>query len=198
MLFLERIRIFTVAMYVQKWRIAVLLMAVASMVLSPGGDPYSMLMMLVPLILLYFGGIWLCKALHSRREPMPVEAETYAGDKGYDDTDLHYRLQELGKHSALRLRHFRTGKKDRNKEVWLELEKTPEYQAGLAERYKIERKYGEAKHWHGFGRCRYLGLQRYGIQAFLMVLALNLKRIVQLLTGAYFYSPSRKRVHVAA
>ena len=79
MLFLERIRIFTVAMYVQKWRIAVLLMAVASMVLSPGGDPYSMLMMLVPLILLYFGGIWLCKALPSSREASPVEVEAYAG-----------------------------------------------------------------------------------------------------------------------
>jgi len=79
MLFLERIRIFTVEMYVQKWRIAVLLMAVTSMVLSPGGDPYSMLMMLVPLILLYFSGIWLCRALPSSREPIPLEAQAYAG-----------------------------------------------------------------------------------------------------------------------
>jgi transposase, IS5 family len=131
-------------------------------------------------------------------EALPVQAETYAGDKGYDDTDLHYRLQVQGKHSALRLRHFRTHKKDRNKELWLALEKTPEYQAGLAERYKIERKYGEAKRWHGFGRCRYIGLLRYGIQAFLTMLVLNLKRIVQLLTGVFFRPPSRKRVRVVA
>ena len=35
MLFLERIHIFNVGVYISKWRIAVLLMAVASMVLSP-------------------------------------------------------------------------------------------------------------------------------------------------------------------
>ncbi len=125
-----------------------------------------------------------------------VKADTYSGDKAYDDTDLHYRLSEKGKHSALRLKDTRLSKKDANKEVWLELEQTPEYQAGLKERYKIERKFGEAKRWHGFGRCRYLGLLRYGIQAFLTVLALNLKRIVQLLTGVFFRPPSQKRVRV--
>jgi sec-independent protein translocase protein TatC len=65
MLFLERIHIFDVKTYLSKWRIAVLAMAIASMVLSPGGDPYSMLMMLVPLIGLYFGGIALCKWMPS-------------------------------------------------------------------------------------------------------------------------------------
>ncbi len=96
----------------------------------------------------------------------------------------------------LRLKRTRTDKKDANKEVWLELKQTPEYEMGLKERYKIERKFGEAKRWHGFGRCRYLGLARYGIQAFLTVLALNLKRIVQLLKGVFFRPPSRKRVRV--
>jgi hypothetical protein len=43
--------------------------------------------------------------------------------------------------------------------------------------------YGEAKRWHGLGRCRYLGLWRYGIQAYLTALVLNLKRIVVLLRG---------------
>ncbi len=129
-------------------------------------------------------------------EFLEVKADIYSGDKGYDDTDLHYRLWEKGKHSALRLKHTRISKKDANKEVWLNLEKAPAYEAGLRQRYKIERKFGEAKRWHGFGRCRYLGLLRYGIQAFLTVLALNLKRIVQLLTGVFFRPPSRKRVRV--
>ena len=100
-------------------------------------------------------------------EAVEVKADIYAGDKAYDDTDLHYRLWEKGKHSALRLKQTRTRKKDANKEVWLELEKTSEYEAGLRERYKIERKFGEAKRWQGFGRCRYVGLRCYGIQAFL-------------------------------
>ncbi len=67
MLFLERVHILSVQIYLSKWRIAVLLMAVAAMVLSPGGDPYSMMMMLVPLIALYFGGIGLCKWLPGSR-----------------------------------------------------------------------------------------------------------------------------------
>jgi sec-independent protein translocase protein TatC len=82
MLFLERIHVFNVAIYRSKWRIAVLAMAIISMVLSPGGDPYSMMMMLVPLIGLYFGGIALCKWLPPNRGGLPAVAEkekSYAG-----------------------------------------------------------------------------------------------------------------------
>src|SRR5690606_12160749 len=46
MLFLERIHVFSVPIYLAKWRIAILVMAITAMVLSPGGDPNSMLMML--------------------------------------------------------------------------------------------------------------------------------------------------------
>jgi len=63
MLFLDRIGIFDVESYLAKWRIAVLVIAIASMVLSPGGDPYSMMLMMIPLVFLYFGGIALCKYL---------------------------------------------------------------------------------------------------------------------------------------
>ena len=65
MLFLERIGIFSVASYLSKWRMAVLVIAVVSMVLSPGGDPYSMMLMFIPLTMLYFGGILLCKFMPS-------------------------------------------------------------------------------------------------------------------------------------
>jgi sec-independent protein translocase protein TatC len=68
MLFLERINVFSVSIYLAKWRIAVLIMAVVSMVLSPGGDPYSMLMMLIPLVLLYFAGVALCHFLPNPRK----------------------------------------------------------------------------------------------------------------------------------
>ncbi len=104
----------------------------------------------------------------------------------YDDTDLHERLWQAGKHSAFRLHAYRTQKKDGHTEVWQALRTTPEYQEGLKERYKIERKFGEGKLWHRLGRCRYLRLVRYGIQAYLTALALNLKRIVWLLTGIPF------------
>jgi len=87
-------------------------------------------------------------------EQVGVAAEVYAGDKAYDDTDLHYRLWEAGKHSALRLNDYRTRSSNAHCQFWQQVQDTPEYQMGEAERYKIERKFGEAKRWHGFGRCR--------------------------------------------
>jgi IS5 family transposase len=115
-----------------------------------------------------------------------LEVGTVAADKGYDDGANHELLRVKGVHSAIRLNEYRTQKKDKHKEVWLALQATPEYQQGGRERYKIERKFGEAKQGHGLGRCRYLGGVRYAIQAFLTALALNLKRMVKVLTGVNF------------
>ncbi len=89
-------------------------------------------------------------------------------------------------HSAIRLHEYRTQKKDKNKEIWLALRATPEYQQGGRERYKIERTFGEGRQGHGLGRCRYLGVVRYAIQALLTALPLNLKRMVEALTGVNF------------
>lgn len=115
---------------------------------------------------------------------LPVE--TYSGDRGYDDSENHYGLINQGLHSALKLNRYRTEKKDRNKEVWLALKQTPQYQAAQKVRYKIERKYGEAKGYHGLRRCRYLGYLRMTIQAYLTAITLNLKRLVKLVTGVNF------------
>lgn len=125
-------------------------------------------------------------------EQLGVNADTYTGDMAYDDTDLHERLWQAGKHSAFRLHAYRTHKTDGNTEVWQHLLATPDYADGLKERYKIERKFGEGKLWHRLGRCRYLRLVRYGIQAQMTALALNLKRIVWLLTGVPFRPRARK------
>ena len=67
MLLLERIGIFTVESYWSKWRLAVVIIMVIAMILTPSPDPYSMLLMGVPLVGLYFGGIWLCKIAPGRR-----------------------------------------------------------------------------------------------------------------------------------
>ncbi len=66
------------------------------------------------------------------------------------------------------------------------LKASPGYRAGQKERYKIERKYGEAKENHGLRRCRYLGRMRYAIQAYLTAIVLNLKRMVKVLRGVGF------------
>ena len=115
-----------------------------------------------------------------------IPAETYAGDKAYDDGDLHDMLWTLKKHSALRLHKKRTTKKDPNKQIWFKLLASRFYQAGLKVRFRIERKFGEGKAWHGFDRCRYRGVDRYKVQSFLTFMVLNLKRMVLLVTGVRF------------
>ena len=78
---------------------------------------------------------------HDLEQQLPVE--TYTADKGYDDGDNHYHLELRGLHSAIHLMRSRTEKKDDHKQVWLDLVKTPQYQQGLKERYKIEQNLGK-------------------------------------------------------
>ena len=119
-----------------------------------------------------------------------------AADRGYDDGENHEFLREKGIASAIHLNSYRTGKKDANKEIWVRLKESPSYQRGVRERRKIEGKFGEMKKHHGFGRCRYLGLLRYDIHAYLTAIAVNLKRIVKLLTGVGLKGPKRSCLSV--
>jgi sec-independent protein translocase protein TatC len=63
MLFLERIGVVTVRGYLSSWRVAILGIFVLAMLLTPSGDPYSMMLMAGPLTILYFGGVLLCHFL---------------------------------------------------------------------------------------------------------------------------------------
>jgi IS5 family transposase len=132
-----------------------------------------------------YDGHWL-RELVEQDKAKGVTPMVVTADKGYDDGENHLYLQELGICSAIRLNRYRTEKKDKNREVWVRLKGSKGYQEGLKERYKIERKFGEAKKWHGFGRCRYVGFLRHAVQAYLTFMAVNLKRLVKLVTGVSF------------
>ena len=73
MLFLTKINVLTVNQYVAQWKLAVLAIAVISMLLTPTPDPLTMLLMMVPLLLLYGLGILLC---HWTLPKTTVEAAT--------------------------------------------------------------------------------------------------------------------------
>ena len=73
MLFLERISVFEVSDYREKRRMAVLVIAFLSMMLTPA-DPMSMLMMMGPLIILYEFGIILC-AMKPSKAGFPDEPQ---------------------------------------------------------------------------------------------------------------------------
>ncbi|MEW4562556.1 twin-arginine translocase subunit TatC [Bremerella sp. JC770] len=70
MLLLNRIGLFTIQAYAGNWRIAVMVIFVLSMILTPS-DPISMLLLAVPLTLLYGLGIGLCKWMPGMRKPFP-------------------------------------------------------------------------------------------------------------------------------
>ena len=60
MFVLERLRIFSIKIYMEKWRISIFSVACMAMLITPP-DPWSMLIMLSCLVILYFGGVGLCK-----------------------------------------------------------------------------------------------------------------------------------------
>lgn len=66
MLLLNRLGVLSVEAYLAKWRIAIMVIFVVAMVLTPA-DPISMLLMAFPLTLLYFVGIALCRWMPGRR-----------------------------------------------------------------------------------------------------------------------------------
>lgn len=60
MLGLARMGIVKYRVYIDHWRVAVVIIAVVAAAL-PGGDPFSMLMLMAPQVILYALGIWLAK-----------------------------------------------------------------------------------------------------------------------------------------
>lgn len=109
--------------------------------------------------------------------------QIYAADKGYDNGDNHTFLEEEKLGNAIRIKETRLNKKDKNKEPWQKLVESGDYKKGLEVRYKIERKFGEAKIHHGFSRARYRSLKKYRLQAAFTFMALNLKEIIKITAG---------------
>ena len=69
MLFLERIHIFTVQDFRAKRKMAILVITITAAVITPGQDPFSMVLLAIPMILLYELGILMIVSSH--RKPVP-------------------------------------------------------------------------------------------------------------------------------
>ncbi|ADB19294.1 Sec-independent protein translocase, TatC subunit [Pirellula staleyi DSM 6068] len=68
MVLLNRLGLVSIELYTSQWRIAILVICIVSMVLTPA-DPISMLLMAGPLSLLYAVGIAMCKYMPRGRSP---------------------------------------------------------------------------------------------------------------------------------
>lgn len=73
MLFVNRIGLISVQVYLDKWRIAIMVIFVLSMFLTPA-DPISMLLLAMPLTGLYFLGIGMCQFMPRPENPFGAEA----------------------------------------------------------------------------------------------------------------------------
>ena len=125
----------------------------------------------------------LLPALTRKDKRAGIKPAVYTADKAYDDGDNHTCLKDHNFGDALCLKKTRTNSKSwENNKYWQALAGQPAYEEGLTERYKIERGFGDVKTRHGFSRCRYLGLKGFAIQSYLTFAALNLKRIIKILT----------------
>ena len=71
---LERVGIFTLHQYFSRWKIAVLVIFVLALFLTPG-DPGSMLLMAIPLTILYFAGIFFCWLFPRKRGLFDADPE---------------------------------------------------------------------------------------------------------------------------
>ena len=97
--------------------------------------------------------------------------ETVVADKAYDSTDNHQRLSERKIADHILVKKNRSNYcKEQNKE-WSRV------------RALIESKNSELKNHHGLSRCRYWGLAKTKIQAFLTAIVVNLKRFVKYALG---------------
>ena len=78
MFVLERVGIFTFKQYISRWRIAILVIFVLAMLLTPG-DPGSMLLMATALTGLYFTGTFFCWLIPRKRGLFDIDPEDAAG-----------------------------------------------------------------------------------------------------------------------
>ena len=92
-------------------------------------------------------------------------------DKAYDTEDNHQQLSDQKIQDHILLKKNRSNYSKEQNKKW------------SAIRSLIESKNSELKNHHGLGRCRYLGLDKTKIQAFLTAIVVNLKRFVKFAQG---------------
>lgn len=121
-----------------------------------------------------------------------------AADKAYDTNDNHKLLEEKGIESAIIPKGNR-----KSPAIWGNARRTRIKKAMSSRKHK-EKKYKELKNDHGLARCRYYGLAKTSIQAFLTATVANLKRMVKLIfyplkiRPTFYYIPkeNRKLLHL--
>lgn len=101
-------------------------------------------------------------------------------DKGYDDGDLHFFLNQMDIEDGIFLRDLRF-KDERKRAIWDKIANTPFYERRSKERYKIEPVFGDEKQHHKLRRSPHIGLVKTSMHCYLSDMAYNLKKMVKVL-----------------
>ena len=108
------------------------------------------------------------------------KAKIYTADKGYDWGDNHYWLNILEIGDAIILQKKRLIK-DKLHAMWHKIFESEEYKKGKAERYKVERTFGDMYNNLGIHNCRYFGKLKTSLQMFMTAMAYNVKKAMKVL-----------------
>ncbi len=124
---------------------------------------------------------------------------TYTADRGYDDGENHVWLEQAKLFDAIALNHVKEKAPSGKPLVrWNRLTTQEQFEAGLQQRYTVERVNASLKKDIGLGRARYLGLAKMKTQAAMSCLTHNLKTLVKLWTGIGLRTMSTAHVSSAS
>lgn len=133
------------------------------------------------------------------RKGVAKKKETvYTADRAYDDGENHAWLNQNKLKDAIALKYLKESEKTlegKAKARWMLFTTQEEFEAGLSERFVVERVNAGLKKYHTLSRARYLGLSKMCIQTALSCMAHNLKTLVKVWTGIGLRMPAS--VHVS-
>lgn len=110
-------------------------------------------------------------------------ADAVTADKGFDAPQNYELLHERGQEAAIIPKRRRGKEKGHIKARYTNDAERARYYRRSKERWKAEPKYNEMKNHHGLKQAKYWGLVKVKFQALMVIIAVDIKRIVTLLTG---------------
>ena len=122
-------------------------------------------------------------------------AKTYSADRGYDWGDNHFLLNQLDMGDAIILNDYRL-KDEKHLAIWHKIANAKEYKEGKAQRYKVERTFGDMVNNLGIHHCRYFGRIKTALQMFMTAIAYNVKKAMKSLHGISLKQPTPSSIPI--
>jgi len=104
-------------------------------------------------------------------------------DKGYDFPENYDLLRERGQEAAIMPKHRQGKARGHVKARYPSDGERERYYRRKKKRARVEAKFNEMKNYHGLSQARYWGLDKMKFQTLITAIAVNVKRMVTMVTG---------------